>query len=296
MASLLNPESTAWEQAISPLRELGAYEALWDRPGVWFKDISKLFSGDRDALLSHFIDAKTADKYSRAVLAEFEEAKISSFDIQVGGMWEYPANLAETEYPVRICYSQGWWGLVEAPCVSVVGTRNPSEEGKAQTRKLVRALVKDGFVIVSGLARGIDTVAHETALRSGGRTIGVLGTPLSCSYPKENSDLQRRIAKEHLLVSQVPVMRYKKQSLKYNKLFFPERNKLMSALSRATIIVEAGETSGTLVQARAALNHDRPLFILDNCLSGSLKWPKRFLERGAIRVKGYDDIQAKLSS
>jgi DNA processing protein len=85
----------------------------------------------------------------------------------------------------------------------------------------------------------------------------VIGTPLSRVYPKDNAELQRKIAREFLLISQVPVKRYERQDYRRNRLFFPERNITMSALTEATIIVEAGETSGTLIQARAALNQGR---------------------------------------
>jgi DNA processing protein len=177
----------------------------------------------------------------------------------------------------------------------VVGTRQPTPDGIARTRKLVKALVKDNFTIVSGLAAGVDTVAHETAIEEGGRTIAVIGTPLSHTYPRENAKLQSMIASEFLLISQVPVKRYERQDYRKNRLFFPERNITMSALTEATIIVEAGETSGTLIQARAALHQGRNLFILDNCFKKGLSWPQKFADKGAVRVVDYDDIRKHLS-
>ena len=161
---------------------------------------------------------------------------------------------------------------------------------------MVRELVKDGYTVVSGLAAGIDRVAHETAIEEGGRTIAVIGTPLSHAYPKANQELQRDIAKNFLVVSQVPVKRYESQDYRRNRSFFPERNVTMSALTEATVIVEASETSGTLIQARAAIKQGRKLFILDNCFQNSrLTWPQRFAQRGGIRVKEYDDIRERLS-
>ena len=105
----------------------------------------------------------------------------------------------------------------------------------------------DNFTIVSGLAKGIDAAAHKTAIKQKGRTIAVLGTPLNTYYPKENSKLKNFIAHRHLLISQVPFVRYSKQSPFGNKLFFPERNKTMSALTEVTVIIEASGTSGTLI-------------------------------------------------
>ena len=114
----------------------------------------------------------------------------------------------------------------------------------------------------------------ERVLEEGGRTIGVIGTPLTSVYPKQNAALQEKIAQEHLLISQVPFKRYSEQDFRLNRSFFPERNVTMSALSDATIIVEASDTSGTLYQARAALRQKRKLFILNNCFeNASLKWP-----------------------
>ena len=179
--------------------------------------------------------------------------------------------------------------------VAVVGARKPSGDGLARTRRLVRALVADGFTIVSGLAAGVDTMAHNTALEEDGRTIAVLGTPLSHAYPKENSGLQRYLAEHFLVISQVPLKRYESQDFRRNRFFFPERNVTMSALTEATLIVEAGETSGTLVQARAALRQRRKLFILDSCFRNpKLTWPSRFADKGAIRVTDYDDVRRHL--
>jgi DNA processing protein len=149
---------------------------------------------------------------------------------------------------------------------------------------------------MSGLAKGVDTEAHKTALESGGNTIAVIGTPLSESYPKQNSELQQQIAEHFLLVSQVPFLRYFSQDYRTNRGFFPERNKTMSALSMATVIVEASNTSGTLFQARAALSQNRKLFILDNCFrNAELTWPARFEKQGAIRVRTFDDILSHLN-
>jgi DNA processing protein len=119
---------------------------------------------------------------------------------------------------------------------------------------------------------------------------------LSLQYPKQNAALQKHIATEHLLVSQVPILRYRQSANPTsNRFFFVERNITMSALTLATVIVEAGETSGTLVQARHALKQRKKLFILDsNFQHPSLTWPHKFQELGAIRVRDYEDIRGHL--
>lgn len=283
-------------RAVSPLRELGAYEALWNEPRTTFKTLSEKFSANPGAIPSDFVPLGQAQEYARLVQQRFRDAEISSFGVRVYGAGDYPEKLRDAAHPIELLYYQGWWDLVESRSVAVVGTRTPSAEGVARTRKLVRALVKDDFTVVSGLAMGVDTVAHETAIAAGGRTIAVIGTPLSGVYPKDNIELQRRIAREFLVISQVPVCRYEAQDYQSNRLFFPERNVTMSALTEATIIVEAGETSGTLIQARAALKQGRKLFILDSCFRNpKLTWPQRFADQGAIRVVDYDDIRQHLS-
>ena len=283
-------------RAISPLRELGAYEALWDKPETTFKTLSEKFAARPDALPSDFVPASTAREYGEFVRRRFHEADVTRYGVRVHGAGEYPQKLRDAAHPIELLYYQGWWDLADSRSVAVVGTRKPTPDGVSRARKLVKALVKDNFTIVSGLAAGIDTVAHETAIAEGGRTIAVIGTPLSHSYPRENAALQRKIADEFLLISQVPVKRYERQDYRKNRLFFPERNITMSALTEATIIVEAGETSGTLIQARAALHQGRKLFILDNCFQRGLSWPQKFAHKGAVRVVDYDDIRKHLSA
>ena len=179
--------------------------------------------------------------------------------------------------------------------MAVVGSREASPDGIRRAERLARELVDRDFTVVSGLAKGVDSAAHRGAIARGGRTISVVGTPLGSCYPKENADLQEVIARDHLLISQVPVLRYAKQAPQHNRLFFPERNVTMSALTEGTIIVEAGDTSGTLTQARAALHQGRKLFILDNCFQRTdITWPARFEAEGAVRVKTPDDIWSAL--
>lgn len=282
-------------RAISPLTEIGAYEALWDKPDTTFKTLSEKFAARPDAVPSDFVSPTKAREYADFVQRRFREAEVTRFGVRVHGAGDYPQKLRDAAHPVELLYYQGWWDLAESRSVAVVGTRKPTPEGVSRTRKLVKALVKDDITVVSGLATGIDTVAHETAISEGGRTIAVIGTPLSHTYPKENVELQRKIASEFLLISQVPVKRYEGQDYRRNRLFFPERNITMSALTEATIIVEAGETSGTLIQARAALHQGRKLFILDSCFRRGLTWPQKFAEKGAVRVADYDDIRQHLA-
>jgi DNA processing protein len=160
--------------------------------------------------------------------------------------------------------------------ISVVGTREPTRDGIERTRALAATLAKRGITVVSGLAKGVDTAAHTTAIEVGGRTIAVLGTPLDAVYPVENRELQARIIREHLAVSQFP------PGSRFGTKAFPMRNRTMALLSDATIIVEAGEGSGTLHQGWEALRLGRPLFLLESlCKRDDLAWPKEMVGFGA---------------
>lgn len=280
--------------AISPRLELGAYEVLWSRPNMSFKKLAQLFRDHPDALPSELTEPREAAEMATQVLARLHERGVHRFGLRIHRAGEYPRKLRDARDPVELLYFQGLWELAETRSVAIVGTREPSDAGRARARRLARALVKDGITVVSGLAAGIDTEAHTAAIEAGGQTIAVIGTPLGEVYPRENRALQEQIAQRFLLISQVPVFRYAQQTPRFNRLFFPERNVTMSALTEATIIVEAGETSGTLIQARAAIAQGRQLFILESCFHRGLSWPEKYLAQGAIRVRDYDDIRAAL--
>jgi DNA processing protein len=172
----------------------------------------------------------------------------------------------------RIFYA-GDLSLLKRPCVSIVGTRDVSNAGATATEWLARKLCDAGIVIVSGLAYGVDTVAHTAAIAQGGKTIAVIGTPLDKASPSENADLQECIYREHLLISQFA------SGEKTNRSHFPLRNRLMAALSDATIVMEASDTSGTLHQAAECTKLGRWLFIAKSVVEDpKLSWPQKFLK------------------
>jgi DNA processing protein len=289
--SFMTKNDTPALAAISPRRELGAYEALWLEKGATFKTIAEKFAADPAALPSDFMPSGRADECASEVMRVLKAAGVHRFGVRVNHAGDYPKRLRDARHPVELLYYQGSWELTERRCVAVVGTRKPTDDGVERAARLARELVKREFTVVSGLATGIDTAAHTAAIDAKGSTIAVIGTPLGTYYPKENRGLQDQIARDFLLISQVPVLRYGNQAVPQNRLFFPERNITMSALTDATVIVEAGETSGTLTQARAALYQGRKLFILNSCFErDDLTWPARFEAQGAIRVREPDDI------
>lgn len=280
-----------FEDAIKPSLEIGAYEYLWQQKGATFARIAQKFRDNPGALASEFVKPEDAEEAFMQVLNKFHEKGLFRFGTRLHHTYDYPERLREARHPIEMFYFLGDWVKAEKPSVAVVGSRKASPDGIKRAKQIARALVERGYTVVSGLASGIDTAALTGALDAGGDVIGVIGTPICDYYPKENKELQQEIARNHLLISQVPVLRYYAQDYRSNRSFFPERNATMSALTQATIIVEAGDTSGTLTQARAAEFQKRKLFIMQSCfLREDIKWPAEFEKRGAIRLTTAQDV------
>lgn len=235
------------------------------------------------------VESEVAEAYS-ATREGF--AKLRADD-QVISRWdaEYPRRLSATAQAPPFLFMRGNIGLASYRIVSIVGTRNPTDEGKGRAHKLASLLTKYRVVVASGLARGIDACAHRGALDSGGLTVAVIGTPLTKVYPSENAVLQMEIAQKGLLVSQfapsAPVQRW----------HFPMRNAVMSGLSLATVVVEAGETSGALLQADYALKQGRQVFIPESAVDNpALEWPRKYLERaGCHKFSRIGDLMDQLA-
>ncbi|HYC59918.1 MAG TPA: DNA-processing protein DprA [Thermoanaerobaculia bacterium] len=281
-------------RGVSPLRELGAYEWLWAQPGATFKTLANKFRADKRP--SDFVPSDIADATAAEARDVLGAHGVSQFGVQLRQSYEYPQVLRDARYPLELLYFVGTWNFIESDAVAVVGTRKASPDALAETDALVRALVAEDWTIVSGLADGIDTQAHTSALDASGRTIAVIGTPISETYPRANVELHARIARDFLVMSQVPVLRYYRQTWMQNRAFFRERNITMTALTRASIIVEAGEMSGARILARAAVEQGRPLFILDRCFRDpAARWPHAFVEQhGAVRVRDHAEVLGAL--
>lgn len=174
--------------------------------------------------------------------------------------------------PQMSLYIAGDIELLHRPTVAIVGARNASPQGQARARRLARELVEAGVVVVSGLAAGIDTAAHQAAIAHGGRTIAVIGTPLDRSFPVENSVLQEEIYQNHLLISPF------RNGSRISGKNFPFRNKAMVLLTDATVVVEAAESSGTIHQAAACKEENRLLFFMQSMIDDGPKWAQAFLD------------------
>ena len=199
----------------------------------------------------------------------------------------YPAQLLTIHQRPPFLFYRGRLEPTDAGGVAVVGTRNPSGRGLDQATGIAAGLAGRGVTVISGLAAGIDTAAHTGALQAGGRTVAVIGTGLLTHYPAENRRLQDRIGSEHLLLSQFwPEAGPTRSS-------FPMRNAVMSGYAAATVVVEAAYRSGARMQARLALEHGRPVFLLDTLLEHD--WARGYARRpGTYVVRDAGEVLAAL--
>lgn len=175
---------------------------------------------------------------------------------------EYPRLLLEIPSPPPLLYYRGLVNLEEnqgiKPMVGIVGTRYPTEHGRRWTHRISTALVKSGFTIISGMAAGIDGIAHQACLQAGGRTIAVLGTGVEQIYPPGHRRLWQDIQQQGLLLSEYPVNTVPHRSN------FPARNRIIAGLSRAVLVMEAPQQSGALITARYSNEFGRDVYILPN--------------------------------
>ena len=193
-----------------------------------------------------------------------------------------PLNDIESKYAPKKLYATGNAKKIPllGPRAAIIGSRKASPQGLRAASDIARALVGKGVVIISGLAEGIYTAAHKTTIEQGGQTIAVLGTPLDRAYPQKNLQLQETIKRHHLAISQFPI------GYPIQPKNFVLRNRTMALISDASIIVEAGDTSGSLHQGWEALRLGRPLFIWKSVMNdSSLSWPKKMLDYGAVELK-----------
>ena len=197
----------------------------------------------------------------------------------------YPMLLKEIADPPPLLYVRGELGQPDAPSITIVGTRSPTNYGKTISRQLSQQLAESGITVISGFARGIDTCAHQGALQANGRTIAVLGNGLSQIYPAENRELADKIMKSGALISEFPmtVPPFPKN--------FPRRNRVVSGMSSGTVVVEASIRSGSLITARHAAEQGREVFAVPGQIfSNQSKGSHQLINQGAKLINAIDDI------
>ncbi len=197
-----------------------------------------------------------------------------------------PLNDVERKYAPGKLFTAGPMQVpLPRPRVAIIGSRKASENGLGVAAEIARTLARKGVIVVSGLAEGIDTAAHRATIETGGRTLAVLGTPLDQVYPKKNALLQEEIMRNHLAVSQFP------NGYPVQRQNFVMRNRTMALVSNASIIVEAGEKSGSLHQGWEALRLGRPLLLWTSIVKDPwLNWPKKMISYGARELANPEEI------
>ncbi len=199
----------------------------------------------------------------------------------------YPQYLKEISSPPIGLYVKGRLFLSDKKTIAVVGTRKVTEYGKKVTLQLVKDLVASGFTIISGLARGVDGVAHKAALGNGGKTIAVLGSGVDVVYPPEHKALARAIiaSNKGAVISEFPMGTTPKKG------HFPARNRIVSGISLGVLIIEGARKSGTKITATCAANQGREVFAVPGPIDSSLSaGPADLIKEGAKLVTGIDDI------
>jgi DNA processing protein len=203
---------------------------------------------------------------------------------------DYPSMLRQTDDAPAVLYVKGSLQEEDKFAVAIVGSRKLSPYGKLVTERLSSDLSVSGFTVVSGMARGIDTVAHMNSLASGGRTIAVLGSGIDRVYPPENRGLMERIAGSGYAVSEF------RCGTEPNRENFPRRNRLISGLSLGVVVVEAAQGSGALITAASALEQNREVFAVPgNITSATSAGTNELIRSGAKLIRGADDIIAELA-
>jgi DNA processing protein len=203
---------------------------------------------------------------------------------------EYPARLKEIyDYPPLI-YIRGELTAQDEWCIAVVGTRGATVYGRQVTEEIVSDLVQSKITVVSGLARGIDTVAHRRTVEAGGRTVAIFACGLDTVYPPENANLARSIIKQGALISEYPL------GAKPRPDNFPRRNRIMSGMSLGVLVVEADEASGAIITAHMALEQNREVFAIPgSVLSPMSRGTNRLIQEGAKLVRNCTDILEELN-
>ena len=218
---------------------------------------------------------------------------IRMHDIKILPVWDpnYPDILKKIYDPPSVLFVRGKLQTKDNLTLAVVGTRNPGTYGRMVTERITTDLAKNGFTIISGLARGIDTIAHQTALNCGGKTIAVLGSGMDILYPPENSRLADAITESGAVISEYPLGTIPDPGN------FPRRNRIVSGLSLGVLVTEAGIKSGALLTAYEALEQNREVFAIPGPIhSMNSAGTNRLIKEGAKLVQGTEDILQELDS
>ncbi len=262
------------------------FQALLD----YFGDAQSAWEASPDALKSAGINSKIVDHFlqiRRSVDLEKIWGKIFDLGAEVL-TWDderYPRRLKDIEQPPPVLYLCGTLQAEDEWAVAIVGSRRITAYGRQVAEELADFLARNGVTVVSGLARGVDAAAHRAALQAGGRTLAILGSGLDRIYPPEHRQLAAEVSASGALISDYPL------GTPPEGVNFPPRNRIISGLSLAVVIVEAGETSGALITASFAAEQGREVFAVPgNIFAPQCKGTNRLIQQGARPLLQYEDV------
>lgn len=285
--------SRAYWVGFNKIRGIGYVRAMklrnffGDLGRAWTASASDLLeAGLNKKVIADFIAQRDAIDLDKD-LEKIESRGISVFTIEDAG---YPQKLLSIEQPPPVIFVRGRLEVADDFAVAIVGTRNLTAYGRQVTLELAQFLARNGITVVSGLARGIDSVAHQAVLEAGGRTIAVLGCGVDVVYPPEHRQLSARIVEKGALISDYY------PGTPPDGVNFPPRNRIISGLSLATVIVEAGEKSGALITAEFAANQGRDVFAVPGPIfAPRSKGSNRLIRDGALPLTDFDELLAALN-
>lgn len=299
---MTNSNDIRYLNALNKIHGVGAQKMR--RLISFFGNAENTWQAELEDLLASGVGEKLALKI-------FDERKNTNPDLELEKLekenitvikWEdsrYPTLLKESNYPPYLLYlksalaidGQDFLSLMESPAIAIVGARKNTPYGALVARNLAKELSAAGVTVVSGMALGIDSFAHRGALDAGGRTIAVLGNSLDEKniYPRANINLSREITASGALISEYPL------EMSAGPLTFPARNRIVAGLTRGTLVVEAGEKSGSLITAKMALESNREVFAIPGSIfSDNSVGSHNLLRMGAKIVTGLKDILEEL--
>lgn len=257
-------------------RRFKSFEEIWNAPASAFTNIF----GSR--VLGEAIASGRSEK---AVDEEFTKAEDKAVHIVTLVDEEYPPMLREIDDPPMVLYVRGEQPIDSARAIAIVGTRRGTRYGKMVAGRFASQLALKGFIIVSGLAAGIDAAAHQGTLDVGGFTVAVMGCGIDYPYPKRNQPIYERIVETGVVMSEYPM------GSRPAKWTFPQRNRILSGLSRGVLVIQAPERSGSLITARCALEQGRDVFAVPGNINGlTSAGSNRLIKQGAKLVDSVDDI------
>jgi DNA processing protein len=273
-------------KGIGAVRMQGLVAYFGDMASAWNADAASLAEA---GLGGNLIERVSAARKNVNLDQVWEKIEAQGIRILTWQDEAYPTRLKEIDQPPPVMYIRGEYLLDDLFAVAIVGTRRVTPYGRQVTEELASFLASNGITIISGLARGVDAIAHQCALKAGGRTIAVLGTGVDKIYPPEHKNLAEQMLERGALISDyVP-------GTPPDASNFPPRNRIISGLSLAVVVVEAGETSGALITAGFAAEQGREVFsVPGSILAPQSKGTNKLIQNGALPLLSVNDLMQAL--